>query len=147
MHAEPDSPQGSYLVQTHFRDDTADTSSPQSYVQIDTSNGAKGTSHSLRLGYDATSAMGYLAPYALPMQTFQLPLYLRSYGVAHQWIGPLTNERSFAGALVLPVVGRISDRTTMRLGRRRPFFLVGVPAIYKESCPQLRPFCCHKAKR
>ena len=27
----------------------------------------------------------------------QLPLYLRDYGVSHQLIGPLTNERSFAG--------------------------------------------------
>lgn len=59
----------------------------------------------------------------------QLPLYLRSYGVSHQWIGPLTNERSFAGAIVLPIVGRWSDRAQTRLGRRRPFFLIGIPLM------------------
>jgi MFS family permease len=59
----------------------------------------------------------------------QLPLYLRDYGMAHQWIGPLTNERSFAGALVLPVVGRWSDRAHTRWGKRRPFFVAGVPAL------------------
>ncbi len=59
----------------------------------------------------------------------QLPLYLRSYGVAHQLIGPLTNERSFAGAVVLPIVGRWSDRARTRWGKRRPFFLIGVPLM------------------
>jgi maltose/moltooligosaccharide transporter len=59
----------------------------------------------------------------------QLPLYLRDYGVSHQLIGPLTNERSFAGALVMPVVGRLSDRTRTRFGKRRPFFLVGIPLM------------------
>jgi Na+/melibiose symporter-like transporter len=59
----------------------------------------------------------------------QLPLYLNAYGVPHQLIGPLTNERSFAGALVLPFVGRMSDGAHTRLGRRRPFFLVGIPLM------------------
>src|SRR5262245_59935522 len=40
-----------------------------------------------------------------------MPLYLDSYGVRPEWIGLLANERSFVGALVQPVVGRISDRT------------------------------------
>ncbi|MGI8589187.1 MAG: MFS transporter [Chloroflexia bacterium] len=59
----------------------------------------------------------------------QLPLYLRDYGVSHGLIGLLTNERSFAGAFVLPIIGRMSDRTRSRLGKRRPFFLVGVPLM------------------
>ncbi len=59
----------------------------------------------------------------------QLPLYLRDYGMAHQWIGPLTNERSLAGALVLPIVGRMSDRARTRWGKRRPFFLAGAPLL------------------
>ncbi len=58
-----------------------------------------------------------------------LPLYLESYGIAPAWIGLLANERSFVGALVQPVVGRLSDRTRTPLGRRRPFFLVGVPLM------------------
>ena len=59
----------------------------------------------------------------------QLPLYLRDYGVSHQLIGPLTNERSFAGALVLPIVGRWSDRMRTRWGKRRPFFIAGIPLM------------------
>src|SRR5690242_18414350 len=59
----------------------------------------------------------------------QLPLYLHDYGVPHQLIGPLTNERSFAGALVLPFVGRMSDGAHTPLGKRRPFFLVGIPLM------------------
>jgi MFS family permease len=58
-----------------------------------------------------------------------LPLYLESYGIAPAWIGLLANERSFVGALAQPVVGRLSDRTRTPLGRRRPFFLVGVPLM------------------
>src|SRR5689334_3124262 len=59
----------------------------------------------------------------------QLPLYLRDYGVAHQLIGPLTNERSFAGAVVLPIVGRWSDRAQTRWGKRKPFFALGIPLM------------------
>jgi MFS family permease len=58
-----------------------------------------------------------------------MPLYLKQYGVADWLIGLLANERAFVGALVQPVVGRISDRTRTSLGRRRPFFLVGVPLM------------------
>jgi MFS family permease len=59
----------------------------------------------------------------------QLPLYLRDYGVSHQLIGPLTNERSFAGAVVLPIVGRWSDRAQTRWGKRKPFFVLGIPLM------------------
>lgn len=56
-----------------------------------------------------------------------LPLYLGSYGVPNVAIGFLAQERSFVGGFVQPLVGAISDRTRTRLGRRRPFFLIGVP--------------------
>src|SRR5688572_23811059 len=48
------------------------------------------------------------------------------------WLaGPLT------GLLVQPIVGAMSDRTWTRLGRRRPFFLVG--AIIASICLVLMP--------
>src|SRR5690349_19430760 len=56
-----------------------------------------------------------------------LPLYLKAYGVEQWLIGLLANERAFVGALAQPFVGRLSDRTRSPLGRRRPFFLVGIP--------------------
>jgi len=60
---------------------------------------------------------------------FAMPLYLRGYGLPAWLIGLLANERSFVGAFVQPVVGRISDRTRSRFGKRRPFFLVGIPVV------------------
>lgn len=57
-----------------------------------------------------------------------LPLFLATYGVPNTVIGFLAQERCFVGGFVQPVVGAISDRVRGHpLGRRRPFFLVGVP--------------------
>src|SRR5436190_263420 len=58
-----------------------------------------------------------------------MPLYLQKYGVVPWLIGPLANERAFVGAIAQPVVGRISDRTRTPFGRRKPFFLIGVPLM------------------
>lgn len=58
---------------------------------------------------------------------FAMPQYLDSYHLAPQFIGLLANERSFVGGFIQPFIGRLSDRTRTRFGRRRPFFLVGVP--------------------
>src|SRR5215217_371722 len=60
---------------------------------------------------------------------FAMPLYLNSYLLPAWLIGLLANERSFVGAIVQPLIGRISDRTRTPLGKRRPFFLVGVPLV------------------
>ncbi len=56
-----------------------------------------------------------------------LPLILESYGFPHFLIGLLAQERSLIGAVVQPAVGAVSDRLRTPLGRRRPFFLLGVP--------------------
>lgn len=59
---------------------------------------------------------------------FAFPLFLGAYGLPNILVGFLAQERSFIGGFVQPVVGAISDRLPPnRLGRRRPFFLVGVP--------------------
>jgi MFS family permease len=60
---------------------------------------------------------------------FAVPKYLDSYNLPPAFIGLLANERSFVGGFIQPFVGRLSDRTRTRLGRRRPFFLVGVPLM------------------
>ncbi len=65
--------------------------------------------------------------YALLNQA--MPLYLKLYGFPPWLISILANERAFVGALIQPIVGRISDRTRTPLGRRRPFFLIGVPLM------------------
>ncbi|HMA33919.1 MAG TPA: MFS transporter [Chloroflexia bacterium] len=60
---------------------------------------------------------------------FGMPLYLSTYPLPPALIGLLANERSFVGAFIQPLVGRLSDRTRTRFGRRRPFFLVGIPLM------------------
>jgi MFS family permease len=58
---------------------------------------------------------------------FGAPLYLNRYPEVPPWaVGLLAQERSLAGAVVQPVVGAISDRTRTRIGRRKPFFIIGV---------------------
>src|SRR5207237_2692404 len=61
---------------------------------------------------------------------FAMPNYLvDSYHLPPALVGLLANERSFVGGFIQPFVGRLSDRTRTRLGRRRPFFLVGIPLM------------------
>src|SRR6478752_449299 len=60
---------------------------------------------------------------------FAMPQYLDTYKLNPSLIGLLANERSFVGAFIQPIVGRMSDRTRTRLGRRRPYFLIGIPLM------------------
>jgi MFS family permease len=54
-------------------------------------------------------------------------LYLERYPQVPVWaVGLLSQERSFAGAFVQPIVGAMSDRTRTRIGRRKPYFIAGV---------------------
>jgi MFS family permease len=56
-----------------------------------------------------------------------LPLYLASYALPNAIIGLLSQDRPPLAGLLQIVVGALSDRTRTRLGRRRPYILVGVP--------------------
>src|SRR5919199_142691 len=58
---------------------------------------------------------------------FVLPPVLQAFGAPDLLIGLLSSTRSLEGALIQPTVGVLSDRTWTRLGRRRPYILVGVP--------------------
>jgi MFS family permease len=80
----------------------------------------------LALRYSVAN-LGSQAVFAL--FNFGMPLYLQTYGLPAPLIGLLANERSFVGAFVQPIVGRLSDRTRTPLGRRRPFFLFGIPLM------------------
>jgi maltose/moltooligosaccharide transporter len=58
---------------------------------------------------------------------FVLPFLLKNLGASDLVIGLLSSTRSIEGAVIQPVVGTWSDRLWTRLGRRRPFIVVGVP--------------------
>ena len=72
-------------------------------------------------------------------------LYLGRYPEVPTWaVGLLAQERSLAGAVVQPIVGAMSDRTRTRIGRRRPYFIVGVALtaaslIYLAGFPPIIP--------
>jgi Na+/melibiose symporter-like transporter len=74
------------------------------------------------LWYSAGS-VGAGAFYAF--NNFVLPQLLSAAGAGDLLTGLLSSTRSIEGALVQPVVGALSDRTRSRLGRRRPYLLVG----------------------
>jgi maltose/moltooligosaccharide transporter len=72
-------------------------------------------------------------------------LYLERYPAVPTWaVGLLSQERSLAGALVQPIVGAMSDRTRTRIGRRKPYFILGVALtaaslLYLSGFPPLVP--------
>jgi Na+/melibiose symporter-like transporter len=56
-----------------------------------------------------------------------LGLYVSAFTGSPFIIGYVSNTRTIEGSVIQPLVGRWSDRTKNRLGRRRPFILVGIP--------------------
>ncbi len=58
---------------------------------------------------------------------FVLPQLLKSAGASDLLTGLLSSTRSIEGAIIQPTIGALSDRTRTRLGRRRPFIVIGVP--------------------
>lgn len=80
--------------------------------------------------------MGIQIGFAL-QQANMSPIYkylgAEESNLPYLWLaGPIT------GLLIQPVIGAMSDRTWNKLGRRRPFFLVG--AILSSICLLLMPF-------
>lgn len=71
---------------------------------------------------------------------FTLSLWLATFTSSYLLIGVLANSRSFVGAIVSPLTGAWSDRVWLgRLGRRRPFILVGgtLAAVALALTPEL----------
>jgi Na+/melibiose symporter-like transporter len=80
-----------------------------------------------KIGLYSVGDLGASIVYSFANTAF--PLFLTSYPAVPNWaVGLLAQERSLVGAFIQPLVGAISDRLPPnRLGKRRPFFLLGVP--------------------
>lgn len=70
-------------------------------------------------------------------QAYMSPIY-RYLGVEEANIPLLLLASPMTGLIVQPIVGALSDRTWTRLGRRRPYFLVG--AIIASICLIFMPY-------
>jgi maltose/moltooligosaccharide transporter len=70
-----------------------------------------------------------------------LTLWLQRYTADPRLIGLLGGSHSFEGVIIQPIVGAISDRLRLKLGRRRPVMLLFIPS----SCLflALTPFVAH----
>lgn len=65
----------------------------------------------------------FLLSYTMPLG---LPAFFRpGEPIPAALVGMLANERSFFGGLIQPLVGRLSDRTRSRIGKRSPYVLGG----------------------
>jgi maltose/moltooligosaccharide transporter len=56
-----------------------------------------------------------------------LSLYLGAFTNNNFLLGYLSNSRTMEGVVIQPLIGRWSDRTVGRFGRRRPFILAAAP--------------------
>src|SRR5688500_6344446 len=65
----------------------------------------------------------FLLTYTMPLG---LPaIFRRGEPIPATLVALLTNERSFFGGLIQPLVGRMSDHTRSRIGKRSPYVLAG----------------------
>lgn len=55
--------------------------------------------------------------------------YVQDLGVPHVFVSLVWLCGPLSGLIVQPLVGHVSDRTTSKLGRRRPFIIGGTIAI------------------
>lgn len=100
----------------------------------------------LSLGQSVVFAFGNFGANAVySLLNLSVGLYLERYPAVPTWaVGLLSQERSFAGAFVQPLVGAMSDRTRTRIGRRKPFFIAGISLtsaslLYLSGFPPLVP--------
>nr|POE81930.1 sucrose transport protein suc4 [Quercus suber] len=63
------------------------------------------------------------------LQLSLLTPYVQELGIPHAWASVIWLCGPLSGLLVQPLVGLMSDRSTSRFGRRRPFILAGALSI------------------
>ncbi|XP_024026663.1 sucrose transport protein SUC4-like [Morus notabilis] len=60
------------------------------------------------------------------LQLSLLTPYVQELGIPHAWASVIWLCGPLSGLLVQPLVGLMSDRSTSRFGRRRPFIVAGI---------------------
>jgi glycoside/pentoside/hexuronide:cation symporter, GPH family len=72
---------------------------------------------------------GPLAMAATPMALFIAPFYSRDMGLSLAAVGTILMLARLSDVATDPLVGQLSDRTRTRLGRRKPWIVLGVPLM------------------
>ncbi len=70
-----------------------------------------------------------LAMAAMPMALFIAPFYSRDLGLSLASVGTILMLARISDVITDPIVGQLSDRTRTRLGRRKPWILLGAPLL------------------
>jgi GPH family glycoside/pentoside/hexuronide:cation symporter len=70
-----------------------------------------------------------LAMAATPMALFIVPFYTRDLGISLAAAGTILMLARISDVFTDPLVGQLSDRTRSRLGRRKPWILLGAPLL------------------
>ena len=56
-----------------------------------------------------------------------VPIFLKEYGISLAMVGLIMTFDNWIAILIQPWIGFVSDRTRTRIGRRKPFMLIGAP--------------------
>ena len=56
-----------------------------------------------------------------------VPIFLKEYGISLAMVGLIMTFDNWIAIFIQPWIGFLSDRTRTRIGRRKPFLLVGAP--------------------
>lgn len=70
-----------------------------------------------------------LAMAATPMALFIAPFYSRDLGLSLAAVGTILMLARISDVVTDPLIGQLSDRTRSRIGRRKPWILVGAPLM------------------
>jgi Na+/melibiose symporter-like transporter len=70
-----------------------------------------------------------LAMAATPMALFIAPFYTRDLGLSLAAVGTILMLARISDVVTDPLIGQMSDRTRTRLGRRKPWVLLGAPMM------------------
>ena len=80
-----------------------------------------------------------LAMAATPMALFIAPFYTRDLGLSLAAVGTILMLARISDVVTDPLIGQFSDRTRTRIGRRKPWVLLGAPlmliAVWKLFVP------------
>ena len=66
---------------------------------------------------------------ATPMALFIAPFYMGEMGLSVAAVGTILMLTRLSDVVTDPIIGQLSDRTRSRIGRRKPWIILGIPLL------------------